>query len=327
VNGVQDEQRRRRVWVELYAETNDAGLVCRRCGISRPTLRLWWGRFLVKGDAGLANLSRRPHHSPRRVLDQKRIDLILFLRDERKLGPKRIQVELLRHHDLRFSTATIWKVLHAHKRAPLVRRRPPESPRRYSRPLPGDRVQIDTMKIGAGRFQYTAIDDCTRLRVLGLYPRRTAINAAHFLEHRMVEEFPFPIQRVQTDRGGEFFGMAFQEALQQYCIKFRPNRPRSPHLNGKVERSQQTDWVEFYSTMDVEDPSLPDLLEEWQFFYNWHRPHSALGAKTPMERCCELLDATPQQEEVEGRYHLKHERAKVRDFSAEQRLAELKGCL
>ena len=108
----------------------------------------------------------------------------------------------------------------------------------------------------------------------------------------MIEEFPFPIQRGQTDRGGEFFGMAFQEALQQYCIKFRPHRPRAPHLNGKVERSQQTDWVACYSTMDLEDPSLPDLLEEWQFFYTWHRPHSALGGKTPMERCCELLEST-----------------------------------
>lgn len=326
MRGDHDELRRRRIWVQLYAETKNAGLVCRRCGISRPTLRLWWKRFLAKGDAGLISLSRKPHHSPHRVLDQNRLALILRLRDERKLGPKRIQAELLRHHAIRLSTATIWKVLHSHERAPLVRKRPPESPRRYSRPLPGDRVQVDTMKVSPGRFQYTAIDDCTRLRVLGLYPRRTASNAVHFLEHRVVEEFPFPIQRVQTDRGGEFFGMRFQEALQRYCIKFRPNRPRAPHLNGKVERSQQTDWVKFYSTVDIDEPLLPELLEEWQFFYNWHRPHSALGGKTPMERCCELLDKTPTQEEVENQYQLKQERAKVREFSTDQQLATLKGC-
>jgi len=46
-----------------------------------------------------------------------------------------------------------------------------------------------------------------------------------------------------------------------------------------------------------------------------------------MGRCCELLEVTPLQEEVEGQYHLKHERAKVREFFADQRLAELKGCL
>ena len=284
-------------------------MVCRRCGISRPTLRLWWERFKTKGEAGLASLSRRPHSSPHRVLDRERIDLILVLRDERKLGPKRIQAELLRHHDLRLSTATIWKVLHAHERAPLVRRRPPENPRRYSRPLPGDRVQVDTMKIIEGRLQYTAIDDCTRLRVLGLYPRRTASHAVHFLENRMLEEFPFPIQRIQTDRGAEFFGATFQDTLRRYCIKFRPNRPRAPHLNGKVERSQQTDWIEFYSSVDLRDVDLSQRLEEWQFFYNWHRPHSALNGHTPMERCCQLLEQTPLLEEVEAQYDAKRERS------------------
>jgi len=89
------------------------------------------------------------------------------------------------------------------------------------------------MKIIEGRFQYTAIDDCTRLRVLGLYPWRTAINAVHFLENRMPEGFPFPIQRIQTDRGAEFFGATFQDTLRRLCIKFRPNRPRAPHLNAK----------------------------------------------------------------------------------------------
>jgi hypothetical protein len=94
--------------------------------------------------------------------------------------------------------------------------------------VPGDRIQVDTMKVTAGPFQYTAIDNCTRLRVLGLYPRRTARNAGHFLTHRMIEEYPFPIQRVWTNRGSAFFGMTFQEALQHHCIKFRPNRPQAP---------------------------------------------------------------------------------------------------
>lgn len=49
-------------WVELYAQTGDAGLVCRRCGISRPTLREWWRRYQAAGPAGLVEQSRRPRH-------------------------------------------------------------------------------------------------------------------------------------------------------------------------------------------------------------------------------------------------------------------------
>ena len=74
--------------------------------------------------------------------------------------------------------------------------------------------------------------------------------------------------------------------------------------------------MEFYSTVDIEDPLLPNLLEEWQFFY-WHRPHSALGGKIPMERCCDLLERTPCQKKVESQYQLKQERAKVRQFATD----------
>lgn len=62
---------------------------------------------------------------------------------------------------------------------------------------------------------------------------------------RACEEMPFPIQRIQTDRGNEFFAYKVQELLMEWGIKFRPNKPASPHLNGKVERSQKTDLAEF----------------------------------------------------------------------------------
>lgn len=55
-------------------------------------------------------------------------------------------------------------------------------------------MQLDTMKIVPGLVQFTAIDDCTRLRVLGLYPRRTAVYARQFLEERVVacHRTPYP---------------------------------------------------------------------------------------------------------------------------------------
>jgi transposase-like protein len=51
---------------------------------------------------------------------------------------------------------------------------------------------MDTCKIAPGLYQYTAIDDCTRYRVLGLYHRRTAANTLRFLD-RVLEQMPFPI--------------------------------------------------------------------------------------------------------------------------------------
>jgi hypothetical protein len=76
----------------------------------------------------------------------------------------------LRLHEHREpSLATILKVLNEASVKPLVRYRQPVLPKRYSRPVPGDRVQMDTMKVARGVYQYTAIDDCLRFRVLGVY--------------------------------------------------------------------------------------------------------------------------------------------------------------
>jgi transposase InsO family protein len=140
----------------------------------------------------------------------------------------------------------------------------------------------------------------------------------------VIEEMPFPIQRIQTDRGREFFAYKVQEYLMECGIKFRPNKPRSPHLNGKVERAQKTDLVEFYATVDPANPGLARLLGEWQHFYNWFRPHGGLKGKTPMERYFELNGKTPFSSEVEEQYDASKERLRVQDYRADLQLAKLK---
>jgi len=40
-------------------------------------------------------------------------------------------------------------------------------------------------------------------------------------------------------------------------------------------------------------------LSEWQHYYNWFRPHSSLGGKSPDERRLELSSVTPFWDEVE----------------------------
>lgn len=73
-------------WVRIYQQTGHAGLTCRRCGISRPTLRQWVRRFEALGEAGLHSRSRRPHRlRPSNVGDALR-ERVLALR--RELGPR-----------------------------------------------------------------------------------------------------------------------------------------------------------------------------------------------------------------------------------------------
>ncbi|WP_426480013.1 integrase core domain-containing protein [Chryseobacterium sp. CBSDS_008] len=72
-------------------------------------------------------------------------------------------------------------------------------------------------------------------------------------------------------------------------------KPSSPHLNGKVERTQQTDKSEFWSLVDLSDA---DLAIEWQEFYNKKRPHSSLNGKTPWEKLQSLEHLIPIQPDI-----------------------------
>lgn len=152
-----------------------------------------------------------------------------------------------------------------------------------------------------GAYQYTAIDDCSRYQVVGLFRRKSAASTLAFLE-QAIEEMPVSIQHIQTDRGQEFFAYDVQDQLRAWSIKFRPIRPRSPHLNGKVERVQRTALEEFWPTVNLNDPELEQRLAEWQHFYNWERPHDSLGGATPIDRLCAGIHDAPLGEEIATAY-------------------------
>ena len=98
--------------------------------------------------------SRRPRTSPGRKVLAEREGLILRLRRERKLGIKTLRNELARRHGLELALDTIHKVLVRHGenrlKRPRLRRK---GTKRYSRPVPGDRVQTDTCEIAPGLYQ------------------------------------------------------------------------------------------------------------------------------------------------------------------------------
>jgi transposase InsO family protein len=312
-------------WIKHYQLSGNLGVTCQRCGISRPTLRKWLQRYEESGLNGLANKSRKPKVYPNRKIFDEHEQQVLLLRRENNLGARRIQNELKRQHQLSLSLATIHKILVKNKAKPLRHPKREKKVLRYSRLIPGERVQVDTCKIAPCIYQYTAIDDCTRYQVMEIYPTRTAANTILFFE-KMIEEMRFPVQSIQSDRGKEFFAYKVQEWLKEYCIKFRPIRPRQPHLNGKVERVQQTDLKEFWALIDFSEDHLSDQLAYYQHYYNWDRIHGSLG-KTPMDKVVELSRQTPFWDEVEDGYDSTKEFIRVHDYKRDVRLLKLKRSL
>lgn len=313
-----EEQRRvkaRLTWMEIFKETGSVSVTSKRCGVPRSTVYRWINRFNANGEDGLVGHSRRPKRLAKLKLNSQLEQKILEARVKHKWGPQRIRIYFLRSKGPDLSVPTIWRVLKRNNVKKIKKYRRKKDFHLYSRPIPGDRVQIDVTKIKTGVYQYTAVDDCTRLKALRLYPTKNAYYSIQFLGEILdtFGEIGFPVQRIQSDCGPEFYAEAFQLELAEHFIKFRPNPPGTPHLNGKVERGQKTDKEEFYQTLNLRDTKLNIKAElaKWQQYYNYERPHSSLGGKTPYECFQELEKEVPIQSEVTSIYWQKTEEIKM----------------
>jgi Integrase core domain len=114
----------------------------------------------------------------------------------------------------------------------------------------------------------------------------------------VVGKFPFRIQTIRTDNGHEF-QVKFHWHVLDLGMDHVYIKPRTPRLNGKVERSHSTDQQEFYQLLSYKDDvDLEAKLLEWETFYNCHRLHASLKGKTPYEILLEKLQSNPTSTEV-----------------------------
>lgn len=293
-----DRQIRRRLAILQHAEevTGNVAMTCRYYGITRQSFYCWKRRYEELGIEGLKDRSRRPNVSPK-ATHPDIVGKILYLRQNYHFGPGKIAMYLKRYHDVSISQSGVWRIL---KRLELNRlpasqryKRLDKRWQRYEKQQPGHQVQIDVKFIApiAGAkakkyYQFTAIDDCTRLRVLRIYPKLNQKTAIQFVDY-VLEKLPFQVQVIQTDNGSEF-GSSFHYHVLDKGVGHRYIKPRTPRLNGKVERSHRIDAEEFYRLLDgavIDDAEVfTRKLQEWEDYYNYHRPHGGLDGQTPYER-------------------------------------------
>lgn len=288
--------------------------VCAHHGISRKTFYKWRRRYQEGGRnyRALRDRSRRPRSHPKGI-PKATVELILALRHQSRYGPRRLAYYLWRRHGLRVSVFGVYRVL---QRAGLIRKRrsrPRKRPQSYAMLFPGQRVQVDVKYLPKLRlpnrpepyqeYLYTAIDDCTRLQCAWVSQELTPAASVAFLK-RLQRTFPFPIQEVQTDHGVEFTYVffpqvqkphPFEEALKVAGIRHKLIPVGQPKQNGKVERLHRTLDEECLNARVFRKPGPREhAIRRFREFYNYHRPHSALGWRTPLEK----LRSFPEHQSV-----------------------------
>jgi putative transposase len=309
------EAHKRLQWFDYYqAQGRNAALTCRYFGISRQTFYRWKRRYDPQALSTLEDRSHRPQRRRRPTWTTEQAERVRGLREQYPRWGKDKLAVLLRRQGWAVSVSMVGRILTCLRqrgalRAPVLfrvkRRRGTagrpwalRKPNDYAVEKPGDLVELDTLDLRPSPNvvlkQFTARDTISRWDVIEVHRRATSTAAALFLD-TLERRLPFPLRALQVDGGGEF-AAAFEAACQQRGLRLFVLPPRSPQLNGQVERANRTHTEEFYEVTPC-SLSIAELnreLESWERTYNTLRPHQALGYLTPQEFLAQ--SASPRKE-------------------------------
>ncbi len=308
--------RQRLTMLQWYEDhRRNARLTCRHFGVSRDTFYRWWRRYQRAGPRALEDRSHRPRRVRQPTWSRNLAQAALRLREAHPRWGKDKLAVLLRDAGWQVSTSMVGRILRRLKddgvlwetdlRDPCIptrRQARPyavRKPRDYQAVAPGDIVQVDTADIrplpGVVYKHFTARDVVSRWDSVDVYHRATAHTAASFLDG-LLERMPFPVRAIQVDGGSEFKA-DFERACQERGIRLFVLPPRSPKLNGSVERAQRTHKEEFYQLVELPDTigELRQKLRAWETVYNTERPHQALNYQTPVAYYNQWLQAQTER--------------------------------
>lgn len=302
-----DEIRTRANFLLRVMLSGNVTLESERLGKYRQYFYHWYKRWQDSGyeiDA-LKNIStaahQHPNETPSWIIDKAE----KYKTDYGHGGHKTAQL-LLREEDIHIAGSTLCS--HFAKRE-LTKVRKPKSnkhKKRYASENPLDRVQIDTTGLpiednyGNTIKLYAAIDCCSRLTSLYI-----AHEISNYYATKAIKAFfkKYGLAKVvQTDNGVEYTNKylsllnpirvkeavlsGFEKFLKKLRVRHYLIRPRTPQLNGKVERFNQTIKRELSSRLQsgMTFEQIKQLVDDYEVYYNTRRPHDSLNGLTPYEK-------------------------------------------
>ncbi len=311
LKGIKNEQiRSRAMYILRCLQTNNVSLVSDKFGCKRQKFYYWMAR-LEKANFdinALRNFSRAPKTNPN-IIDESIIQKALEVRSESEegFGPQKVSYLLERDHNITINSSTLGYIFQ--RRNISKRYKEPKKNKhnkRYSAKNPLDRVQGDTKGTdiidnnGNNVKLYPVIDDCTRITTVHVADEHANIEATNAAQ-KFINTFGAP-EKWQTDNGIEYTYRfvseenpkrkkeavlsGFEKLLIGNNIEHKLIKPRTPQLNGKVERFNQTMERELEpklkNGMSIE--RIQEIVDEWVHKYNTWRPHSSLNYLTPYEK-------------------------------------------
>ena len=266
--------------------------------ISRTSIYRWQARYDGTVES-LYERSHRPHSHPKQHTSEEYQLIKRVWSHNKGLGLVCLHMVLQDRHGYTRSERSLLRAMRKLGIGRKKQRKRQYKPKPYETPkTAGERVQIDVKFVpndclltGMPKlYQYTAVDECTRLRVRYIFDEHSNWNSVRFLNY-VRKKMPFDIKCVQTDNGTEFTTALicpdtkseFERYLEHEGIEHKRIRPATPRHNGKVERVHRIDSERFYANRTFY--SVEDANKQLQRYQRWdnHFPLLVLGRKSPIQ--------------------------------------------
>lgn len=277
----------------------------------RKTIYRWREKYDGTAES-LKNKSRRPHSHPNEHT-QEEIKLIKNYKYKNKDTGLVVLWVKLREVGYTRTITSLYRVMQRigiYNKAPSKKKEYEPKPYEQMK-YPGQRVQVDVKHVPSksltkevkekdgGYYQYTAIDEYTRKRVLWASKEQSTSASAEFIDV-IRKKFPFKVECIQTDNGFEFTNRLnwqgtrkktlFEKRLEELEIRHKLIKPKTPRHNGKVERSHRKDQERFYhNKVFCSFDDFKNRLKYWEKVYN-NFPMKPLGWLSPNEKYIEYIN-------------------------------------
>ena len=277
----------------------------------RKTIYRWREKY-DGTPASLRNKSRRPHSHPAQHTEEEIKKIKDYKYKNKETGLVVLWIKLRKAGYTR-SITSLYRVMQRlgiYNKAPSKKKEYEPKPYQQMK-HPGEKVQIDVKYVPAksltkevkerdGRYyQYTAIDEYTRQRVLWASKEHSTYASVEFLKV-IIKKFKYKIECVQTDNGSEFTNRLttyrdkktiFEKALKEQGIEHKLIKPKTPRHNGKVERSHRKDQERFYyNKVFYSFEDFKNRLKYWEKEYN-NFPMKPLNWLSPNEKYLEYINS------------------------------------
>lgn len=275
-----------------YAKNKGVPKALEEFNVSRATIYRWIKKF-DGTNKSLLDKSRRPHSHPNQHTEEELRNIRNYKAKNKKKGLVMLWLKLKEKTGYSRSIVSLYRAmirLGIYKKTPSKKKQ--SENRKYKQATyPGEKIQVDVKYVPTNcmlnedkennirYYQYTAIDEYSRQRVVMATKEHSTYESAKFVK-LIIKKFKFNIETVQTDNGLEFTNRLsykadrntktfFEKELELNNIKHKLIKPRTPKQNGKVERSHRKDQENLYfeqKFLNFED--FKRKLSRWIREYN-----------------------------------------------------------